>query len=51
MRQTILDLSMPMAKLMGTDLAFGPMDDGAWASGDMESCLDGQVCFSKMEAS
>ncbi len=51
MRQTILDLSMPMAKLMGTDLVFGQMDDGVWASGNMESCLGGQVCFSKMEAS
>lgn len=49
--QSILDLSMPMAKLMGTDLVFGQMDDGVWASGNMESCLGGQVCFSKMEAS
>ena len=42
---------MPMAKLMVTDLVFGQMDDGVWASGNMESCLGGQVCFSKMEAS
>lgn len=49
--QSILDLSMPMAKLMDMDLVFGQMDDGVWASGIMESCLGGQVCFSKMEAS
>ena len=50
-RQIILDLLIPEAKLMVTDLVFGQMGVGAWVSGNTGSCLGLEVCFSQMEAS